>query len=106
MEGIKLKLLFDVFSIVQYLFIWTTLVLAILIFEKSVIEITRNRTNLKSWVIVAVSLVYIIVFVCSKLLYPEIFELVTGVIFWIAIITATQFTKYEDRKSRKRWCTQ
>lgn len=79
-----MKLIFAIFSIAQMIFVWASLVFAIVILGKAISKIAKDR----------------------KIFNNQSFELVSGVVFWLVLIISTQWAKYEDRKAGKRWWTQ
>lgn len=100
-----MKLISDVFSTIQMIFIWGTLLVAVIAFLKSLSLIIKKTKSIKLWLVAILSLAYIITFFIVRSIDKDLFDNVGGIIFLIATIISTQLAKYEDRKSGKRWWT-
>jgi hypothetical protein len=100
-----MKLISDVFSAIQSIFIWGTLLVAVIVFLNSVSLIAQKTKSIKLWLMTIFSMAYIITFFIVRAIDKDLFDNVGGILFLIAAIISTQFAKYEDRKSGKRWWT-
>jgi len=68
----------------------------------------RSKKNLRfrEWIAFSFAIGYIVTFILLRIFLPELFESLFCIAFLLILVISTQWTKYEDRKSGRRWWEQ
>lgn len=98
-----IKILLDIFDILQILLIWGSFALAISVFLKTAYHLKKGKLSTKDWVAFIVSLIYDVAFVFCMIFYGLVFNTIATVLFWMIFVVSTQIAKYKDRVAGKRW---
>lgn len=102
-----LQMIISLLGILTKILAWGSLLYTVWILV-SILQKKRakGRVQFKEWIIFGCWLTYMIIFILVRIFLPDLFASFFSILFIIILIITTQWTKYEDRKTGRRWWEQ
>ena len=98
-----INLLLWLLSAFQIILICLSIVLAVKYTFKSIKQLVKKDAKLKDWIVLIVSIVYLLSFTYMIIFQRENLMMIFSMLAMGLIIFSTRQQKYEDRKAGRRW---